>query len=88
MSNIQRSILGSGRMTKNYRYEVNGRIIIDTVDLDTSNGNFGNIIDTVELVTGFGGLITKPKPIDPAPIKPSKNIVPIILLLILTSGTI
>ena len=65
MSNIKRSILGSGRMTKNYRYEVNGRIIIDTVDLDTANGNFGNIKDTVELVTGFGGLITKPKPIDP-----------------------
>ena len=65
MSNIKRSILGSGRMTKNYRYEVNGRIIIDTVDLDTANGNFGNITDTVELVTGFGGLITKPKPIDP-----------------------
>ncbi len=65
MSNVRVSILNSNRMTKNYRYEVNGRIIIDTVDLDTANGNFGNITDTVELVTGFGGLITKPKPIDP-----------------------
>ena len=61
--NIKRSILGSGRMTKNFRYEVNGHIIIDTVDLDTSNGNFGRIIGTTELVST--GLFTKPKPIDP-----------------------
>ena len=65
MSNVKVSILNSNRMTKNYRYEVNGHIIIDTVDLDTNNGNFGRIIGTTELVTGAGGFITKPKPIDP-----------------------
>jgi len=65
MSNVRVSILNSNRMTKNYRYEVNGRIIIDTVDLDTNNGNFGKIINTVELVTGNLGFTTKPKPIDP-----------------------
>ena len=65
MSNVKVSILNSNRMTKNYRYEVDGHIIIDTVDLDTNNGNFGRIIGTTELVTGAGGFITKPKPIDP-----------------------
>ena len=61
--NIKRSVLGSGRMTKSYRYEVNGKIIIDTIDLDTNNGNFGKIVGMKELVFGFPN--NKLKPIDP-----------------------
>ena len=65
MSNNKLSILNNGQMTKTFSYTINGKKIIETIDLDIQNGNFAKTQDIRFVDNKVGSLINKHLPIDP-----------------------
>ena len=39
------SILDNGQMSKTFRYNINGKQVLETLDLDIQNGNFAKTKD-------------------------------------------
>ena len=57
------SILNNGQMSKTFRYNINGKQVLETLDLDTKNDNFAKTKDIFFINPAEGR--TKKLPIDP-----------------------
>mgnify|MGYP001182896985 FL=1 len=57
------SILDNGQMSKTFRYNINGKQVLETLDLDIQNGNFAKTKDIFFINPAEGR--TKKLPIDP-----------------------
>ena len=57
------SILNNGQMSKTFRYNINGKQVLETLDLDIQNGNFAKTKDIFFINPAEGR--TKKLPIDP-----------------------
>jgi len=57
------SILDNGQMSKTFRYNINGKQVLETLDLDIQNGNFAKTKDIFYINPAEGR--TKKLPIDP-----------------------
>ena len=61
--NNKLSILDNGQMSKTFRYNINGKQVLETLDLDIQNGNFAKTKDIFFINPAEGR--TKKLPIDP-----------------------